>query len=47
MIAMYIATKIMNGSQSYSYVFSITMYQRYKADVDAILIAEGRQDLIV
>lgn len=46
MMAMYIATKIMDGSQSYEYVFSISLYKRYQDDVDAILIGEGRQDLI-
>jgi hypothetical protein len=46
MMAMYIATKIMEGTQDYSYVFSIQIYKKYQADVDAILIAEGRQDLI-
>lgn len=47
MMAMFISRKIMEGSQDYSYVFSISVYKRYQADVDAILIAEGRQDLIV
>lgn len=46
MMAMYIASKILEGKQNYEYVFSITLYQRYQDDVDAILIAEGRQDLI-
>lgn len=46
MMAMYIATKIMDGSQDYGYVFSIKIYQRYQDDVDAILIGEGKQDLI-
>ena len=47
MMAMYIATKIMDGSQQYSYVFSISLYKRYQTDVDAILIGEGKQELIV
>lgn len=47
MMAMYIAQKIMDGKQDYVAVFSTTLYQRYQNDVDAILIAEGRQDLIV
>lgn len=46
-MAMYMATKIMEGKQTYEYVFSISIYKRYQADVDAILIAEGREDLIV
>lgn len=47
MMAMYIATKIMNKEQSYIKVFSIPMYKKYQVDVDAILISEGREDLIV
>lgn len=46
-MAMYMASKIMDGQQSYAKVFSIKMYQRYQDDVDAILIAEGKEELIV
>lgn len=46
MMAMYIAQKIMDGNQEYEYVFSISLYKRYQDDVDAILIGEGKQDLI-
>ena len=46
-MAMYMAAKIMDGQQSYAKVFSIKMYQRYQDDVDAILIAEGKEELIV
>lgn len=46
MMAMYIATKILEGRQDYTYVFSINIYKKYQDDVDSILIAEGRQDLI-
>jgi len=46
MMAMYIALKIMEGSQGYEYVFSLSLYKRYQDDVDAILIGEGKQDLI-
>ena len=46
MMAMYMAIKIMDGSQDYEYVFSINIYKRYQDDVDAILIAEGKHDLI-
>lgn len=45
-MAMYIAQKIMEGRQDYEHVFSISVYKRYQDDVDAILIAEGKQDLI-
>ena len=41
------ARKIMDGTQTYTKVFSISIYKRYQDDVDAILIAEGREDLIV
>lgn len=47
MMAMYMAEKIMSGQQSYKKIFSVILYRRYQADVDAILIAEGREDLIV
>lgn len=46
MMALYIANKIMEGTQDYAYIFSIQIYKRYQSDVDAILISEGRQDLI-
>ena len=46
MMAMYIATKILEGKQDYTYIFSINIYKKYQDDVDSILIAEGRQDLI-
>lgn len=45
-MAVYFAMKIMDGSQSYKAVFSVSIYKRYQDDVDAILIAEGREDLI-
>lgn len=46
-MAAYFAMKIMDGSQDYASVFSVSIYKRYQDDVDAILIAEGKQDLIV
>lgn len=46
-MAMYMAIKIMEGKQDYATVFSFPLYQKYQDDVDAILIAEGREDLIV
>lgn len=45
-MAMYIAEKIMSGQQSYVKVFSIGLYRKYQSDVNAILIAEGKQNLI-
>ena len=47
MMAMYMAQKIISGQQSYKKIFSVSVYRRYQADVDAILIAEGCEDLIV
>lgn len=46
-MAMYIAQKILLGRQDYAKVFATFLYRGYQADVDAILIAEGREDLIV
>lgn len=46
-MAMYMAEKILQGKQDYARVFSISLYKKYQEDVDAILIAEGREDLIV
>ena len=46
-MALYIALKIEDGVQDYTKVFSCKLYQRYQDDVDAILIADGKQDLIV
>ncbi|WP_342512244.1 hypothetical protein MKY34_16695 [Sporosarcina sp. FSL K6-1522] len=45
-MAMYIAQKIMDGNQDYEKVFSVTIYKRYQDDVDAILIGEGKEDLV-
>jgi hypothetical protein len=45
-MAAYLARGIMEGRLNYSAVFSISLYTKYKADVDAILVAEGRQELI-
>ncbi len=38
--------KIMEGKQDYAKIFSFQLYKKYQDDVDAILIAEGREDLI-
>lgn len=45
-MAMFMAEKILTGKQDYARVFSISLYKKYQDDVDAILIAEGREDLI-
>ena len=45
-MAMYMAEKILQGKQNYAKIFSVSLYKKYQDDVDAILIAEGRTDLI-
>ena len=45
-MAMYMAEKILQGKQDYAKIFSVSLYKKYQDDVDAILIAEGREDLI-
>lgn len=45
-MAMYMAEKILQGTQGYEKIFSFQLYKKYQDDVDAILIAEGKQDLI-
>lgn len=45
-MAMYMADKILQGKQDYAKMFSVSIYKKYQEDVDAILIAEGREDLI-
>lgn len=46
-MAGYLAMRIEAGALDYATVFSKETYKPYQADVDAILIADGRQDLIV
>ena len=45
-MAMYMAEKILQGTQDYEKIFNFSLYKKYQDDVDAILIAEGREDLI-
>jgi len=45
-MAGYLAEKIMDGVQTYAKIFSISYYKKYQEDVDAILILEGKDDLI-
>lgn len=44
-MAVYLAQRIMEGKLDYKAV--VTKYPQYKNDIDSILVAEGRQDLIV
>ena len=46
-MAAYFAIQIGDGKLSYQAVFSKKLWQRYQDEVDAILIADGKQDLIV
>jgi hypothetical protein len=45
-MAAYFAEKIMDGSVSYEKIFACRIYKKYQDDVDAILTAEGKTDLI-
>ena len=46
-MAQFIAAKIIGGSQDYAQTFAKPFFHKYQEDVDTILIAEGREDLIV
>lgn len=46
MMAAYFAVAIIEGRMNYEAIFAIPVYQRYQDEVDAILVAEGREDLI-
>ena len=45
-MAVYFAYAIIEGRMNYEAVFSISIYKRYQDDVDSILVAEGKEDLI-
>lgn len=45
-MAMFIALRIMDSTFTYKQIFGFRLYQRYKEETNAILIAEGREDLI-
>lgn len=44
-MAVYFSMRIMDGALDYKAV--INKYPQFQADIDKILVAEGRQDLIV
>lgn len=46
-MALYLADRIEKGKLDYLAVFSIPRYTPLKEDVDAMLTADGYQDLIV
>ena len=43
---MFIAFRLMDGTFKYKQIFGFKMYQRFQEETNAILVAEGRQDLI-
>lgn len=45
-MALFIALRILDGTFKYSKIFSFRIYKKYQEETDAILVAEGRQDLI-
>lgn len=45
-MAAYLAMRIMDGALDYTTIFNIPLYKQFQADVDAILVASGRHDLI-
>lgn len=45
-MAGYLADRIIKGIATYTLVFSVSIYKPFQNEVDAILIAEGRGDLI-
>jgi hypothetical protein len=47
MLAAYLAMRIEAGKLDYVAVFSIAAYKQFQEDVNAILVADGHQDLIV
>ena len=46
-MALYLASQLEKGKLDYLAVFSIPRYTEFKEDVDAMLVADGYQDLIV
>ena len=45
-MAPFIAMRIIDGRFTYHDIFKFKIYQRFKDEVDEILTAEGREDLI-
>lgn len=46
-MSFYLAQRIEAGKLDYYTIFSSDFFKPYQVDVDAMLIADGRQDLIV
>lgn len=45
-MAMFIAMRIIDGAMDYDTIFSFKIYQRYRPEVDRILIERGHGDLV-
>lgn len=45
-MALFIANRILVGQYDYATIMQLSLFAKYKDDVDQILIAEGREDLI-
>lgn len=45
-MAMFISLRLIDGTFKYKKIFGFKRFLIYKEDTDAILVAEGRQDLI-
>ena len=45
-MAAYFAMRIIQGKLTYEKVMSVPMYRQFKEEIDAILIAEGYENLI-
>lgn len=45
-MAMFIALRLMDGTFKYKMIFGFNFYKRFQEQTNAILVAEGRQDLI-
>lgn len=43
---MFIALRLMDGTFKYKVIFNFRIYKKYQEETDAILTAEGREDLI-
>lgn len=46
-MAAYLTKRLIVGTIKYSIIFSSEYFKPYQAETEAILIAKGRQDLIV
>ncbi|MCI5643694.1 MAG: hypothetical protein MR285_06270 [Peptoniphilus sp.] len=45
-MAMFIVLRLIDGTFKYKKIFGCRIYKKFQEETDAILIAEGREDLI-